>query len=86
MRAPGGWLTLAKWGAVVAANYGVGVRLPRSVLRPAPHPALRAQLRKPGWLGMVRPVGLGCILYSECTQVHNIYSIYILEITTCYDG
>jgi hypothetical protein len=36
MRAPGGWLMLAKWGAVVAADYGVGVWLPRSVPRPPP--------------------------------------------------
>jgi hypothetical protein len=38
MRAPGGWLTLAKWGAVAATDYGVGVRLPRSVPRPRPPP------------------------------------------------
>jgi hypothetical protein len=29
MRAPSGWLTLVKWGAVVTADYGVGVRLTR---------------------------------------------------------
>jgi hypothetical protein len=76
MRAPGGWLMLAKWGVVVAADYGVGVWLLRSVPRPPP-PAPRARLRKLGWLGMVRPVGPGCILYSECTQVHNIYTVCV---------
>jgi hypothetical protein len=50
MQAPGGWLTLAKWGVVAAVDYGVGVRLPRSVSCPRPPP------RAPGWGSLV---GLG---------------------------
>jgi hypothetical protein len=86
MRPPGGWLTLEKWGAVVTTDNGAGVRLPRSVPRPAPPPGPRARLRKPGWLGMVRLVGPGCIRYRECTQVHNIYTVYIWGIYILYSG
>jgi hypothetical protein len=74
-----------------------GVRLSRRIMEwecgcrgrfRAPRPsAPRARLSKLGWLGMVRPVGPGCILYSECTQVHNIYTvcvyIYIANAPRC---
>jgi hypothetical protein len=53
MRAPGGWLTLAKWGAVAAADYGVGVRLPRSVPRPRPCPARPVEEVWLAWDGSV---------------------------------
>jgi hypothetical protein len=53
MRAPGGWLTLAKWGAVAPADYGVGVRLPRSVPRPRPCPARPVEEVWLAWDGSV---------------------------------
>jgi hypothetical protein len=49
MRPPGGWLTLEKWGAVVTADNGAGVWLPRSVPRPVP-PTRPTRPVKEAWL------------------------------------
>jgi hypothetical protein len=49
MRAPSGWLTLEKWGAVVTEDNGAGVRLPWSVPRPTP-PTRLARPVKEAWL------------------------------------
>jgi hypothetical protein len=44
-----------------------------------PHPAPPTRPARPpikeAWL--VKLVGPGCIRYGECTQVHDIYTIYI---------
>jgi hypothetical protein len=41
----------------------------------ATHQARARPRLKEAWL--VRLVGPGCIRYRECTQVHNIYTVYI---------
>jgi hypothetical protein len=54
-----------------------GVRLWRwfRALRHPPGPRAPPPPVKEAWL--VRLVGPGCIRYRECTQVHNIYTVYI---------
>jgi hypothetical protein len=80
-----GWLTQEVVGAVFfKRSWGaVMTTVPRPPRHP-PGPRAPPPPVKEAWL--VRLVGPGCIRYRECTQVHNIYTVYIYIYISGWDS